>query len=405
MEDIFIARQPIFTDSKHTFGYELLFRSSDYLTKAGIINDEEATSQVIVDGLNLAYRKNKSYKYFINFSAPLLVEGAYEILPKDDVVIEILETVKPDFQVLEACKKLKTKGYMLALDDYVGQEELASFLDLADIIKIDVLNLPFEEVERLAAILKKKNKKILAEKVEDYVVFKFCKDAGFDYFQGFFFSKPELVKGKKLSSSSWNRLNILKELNSSDFNLQRLAEIVKKDVGIVYRLLRYINSSYFSLRQKIDNVQRAITYLGEKKTKQWLMVTLLADFGKTDIKQESVFFAAFRARFLQLIAEHLELTQEEERFFLLGLLSYLDVLLERELKDVLAELPLDKEVYFGLIDTNHPYNAWLELAKEIERGNWSKVSQIAKGKELDIKFCAKLSHEAYDWANSIVESN
>ncbi|WP_456324728.1 EAL and HDOD domain-containing protein [Desulfonauticus submarinus] len=403
LESIFIARQPIFNDKEKILGYEVLFRSCKGLNKAGVIDDEQATSRVIIDGLNLVYQAEKSYKYFINFSEKLLLDKVFELLPKENTVIEILENVTPGPKILEVCNQIKANGYLLAIDDYVGQIEFFPLIKIADIVKVDILALSPTKVKDIVIDLKKQSKILLAEKVETEEQLKFCLNLGFNYFQGFFFSKPEILEGHKLSSSQLSKLDILKELSHSKISFRRLEEIIRKDVAITYRLLKYINSPYFGLRQKVESISRALAYLGEDKLKKWLRVAILADFSADDKKREVVFFSAFRGRFLQLLAKELELGKDkEEKFFLLGLLSYLDVLLGRSLKAILEELPLEDDIVDGLLLLTHPYHIWLDLAEAVERGYWVKIRKVLKILKIEPSLSASVANQAYEWAKSLM---
>jgi len=404
LEEIFIARQPIFNRKEKLWGYELLFRSGKKLNQAGAIDDEVATGQVLVDGFKLAFKEGLNLKYLINFSEKSLLEEHYNLLPSQHVVLEILERVNPTPKLVDCCKKIKKQGYVLAVDDYVGQEEFKNLIAIADIVKVDILELYEWELEEIVTNLKKYKVKLLAEKVETREKFLTCLELGFDYFQGFFFSKPEILEGKKLSSSEVSKLKILKEISKPEISFKGLSEIIKQDINLTYRLIKYINSPYFGFKEKISSLQRALTCLGEKKIKQWLRVVLLADLSTEDRGKEVVFLSAFRGRFLQLLAEKVFGEESGEKFFLLGLLSYLDVLLQKSLSEIVEELFLDEDIKKGLLDPEHPYHQWLVLASYLEKGEWRKVGKQLTFLKIDPTYASECLNAAYLWVNNLLKS-
>lgn len=302
-ESIFVARQPVFLQDETVWGYELLFRSGEE-NFATIADGSQATSSVIADGLTMALEgMDQQSKVLINFPEPLLVEDAGFALPKETCVIEILEDVAANRDTLAAVRRLKEAGYTIALDDYFGQPELKPFTELADIIKIDVLALN-SDPKRIAEAVKKISicgPKILGEKVEDNQTFYALKDMGFSLFQGFFFSKPEIIPGKKLSTNEMTKIQLLSELSKPDFEPKQLAEILQSDPNLSYRLFRYINSVGFGLREKVTSLKRAIDMMGMIQAKQWLRTVVMADLNPAPKAGELAFLAVHRAKFLETI--------------------------------------------------------------------------------------------------------
>lgn len=406
LKEVFVARQPVFDKKENIWGYELLFRTGSKLNEAGKIDDEVATSQVILDGFNLAFESNSNYKYLINFSETSLKEELFKLLPAEHLVVEVLERVNPTAEVFEVCEGIKKQGYLLALDDYIGQEGFEDLVSLADIVKVDVLELYDWELEDLVGKLRKhKNIKLLAEKVEDREKFLFCQQLGFDYFQGFFFSKPQILEGKKLSASELSKLRILKEISKKEVDFKSLSEIIKQDVNLTYRLLKYINSPYFGFIQKTSSIERGLTCLEEQKIKQWLRVIVLADFTAGDAGRELLFLSAFRAKFLQLLASKIFDEEAGEKFFLIGLLSCLDVLLHKPLPEILKELALAEEIVAGLLQKEHPYHKWLLLALALEKGNWQEAALRLKELKIEPELSATCLHEAYEWIKNLLQSS
>jgi len=316
---IFVARQPIFTADMQIWGYELLFRHGENVQAAIFTDGDQATTQVIADGFTLAVRSmRKGARALINFPRNMLLGEAPYVLSPERCVVEILETVQPEAEVMEACRELKENGYTLALDDFVGDPGFEPLCEIADIIKVDILGKKPAEVLEIVKGLRRYKAVLLAEKVENLDMFNVCKRLGFTYFQGYFFSKPEVIPGRKLSASQTTKIKLLKELSESDSELERLVEIIQTDLSISYRLLQYINSARFGLRGKIESIQRAVSMLGRQNLRQWLQVIILSDINSTDKAQELVRISVLRGRFLQLLAGLHPTPFGPDSMFLLG---------------------------------------------------------------------------------------
>ncbi len=285
---IYVARQPIFTDEMNIWGYELLFRHGE--AQSAVFTDGDlATTQVIADGFALGVRgMGSKIKALINFPRNVLIGRSPYVLPSERCVVEILETVLPEDNVMEACRELKANGYTLALDDFVGDPGFEPLCEIADIIKVDILGKTPSDVMSLVNGLKGYKAWLLAEKVESIDMFNVCRHLGFKYFQGYFFSKPEIVPGRKISASQSAKIKLLKELNESEAERSRLVEIIQTDLSISYRLLKYINSARFTLCGKIESIQRAVNMLGQQSLRQWLQVVILSDVNSTGKGQELV---------------------------------------------------------------------------------------------------------------------
>ena len=248
--DIFIARQPIFDIRQNVFAYELLYRSGIKNLYAGI-NGDQASSEVIGSSFLLFGLENLTMgkKAFINFTRKLLEDEVATLLPKESIVVEVLENVEPDKQMLSACIKLKELGYQLALDDFAYDPRFEPFIDLVDIIKVDFLQTSPQDRAALVQRIGNKNIKFLAEKVETKEDFNQALQAGYSYFQGYFFSKPNIVSGKDITSFKLTYLQLLQEIGKPDLDFDELEETIKRDVALSYKLLRYINSAAFSPRE------------------------------------------------------------------------------------------------------------------------------------------------------------
>ncbi len=402
---IFVARQPVFDCGMNVWGYELLFREGGAVNRAEVADDELATQSVIADGYSLAFSGLSGfYMCLVNFSQGLLLENTAQALPPENTVVEILETVEPLPEVLRACRGLQEQGYKIALDDFLGESGLESFLAIADVIKVDILDMDKPRIREVAQMLASYEARLLAEKVETREIFRECREAGFSLFQGFFFSRPEIIPGRKLAVGELSRLELLKELSQEEIYFSQLAEIIHRDVSLTYRLLRYINSASFSFSQHVESIQRALTLLGRKRLQEWLRVVVLTEMGKGDVGKEIVAMSARRGKFLQLLAPDLESDFTAESLFLLGFLSLLDVLLQQPMQDILGDLPLSEELQDALLNPDSPGQKFIQLSRDQERADWAEVGKRIRELGLDAEKTARLNSEARKWADSVLDS-
>ncbi|OEU64831.1 MAG: diguanylate phosphodiesterase [Desulfovibrio sp. S3730MH75] len=404
LESFFVARQPVFTRERAVWGYELLFRNSEHSMTAEVGNEDAATSQVIADGFGLIQEDlAQGQRLLVNFPRNMILSDAADLLPTEICVVEILENVDPDPEVIEALKLLKEQGHTLALDDYIGQEGFEKFVEIADIVKVDCLDLSTGGLEEVVATLSKYDVTLLAEKVEDNEMFVRCLDLGFSLFQGFFFSRPEIIPGKKMSSNNLNRMRILRSISGSEFSVEDLSKAINSDVSISYRLLRFMNSPSFGLPNVVKSIKQAVALIGYRKLAGWLRVILLSDLSSGPAGSELAFLSIKRAKFLELLALDVEqLDLPSESMFLLGLFSLLDVLLGKPMTALLKELPIEDELMSALCGEESNASIWLELVVAFEKANWAVVSSIIEELHLSPLSIAQNHLAAMQWANEIM---
>ncbi len=397
----FIARQPILDAQQEVYAYELLFRSSmDNLFQA--TNGDTATSQLIADsfllfGIETLVGRAKA---FINITERLLLDGAATLLPKHNVVIELLETIEPNEAVIDACRRLAANGYQLALDDFVFAPKYMPLIELAHIIKVDLLESSPSEVAALAKRLQGTKTVLLAEKVETQREFEYSKKAGCSLFQGFFFSKPVIVSRKELPPHKQHYLRLLKEVNSPEMSYDNLTNLVQSDVSLSLRLLRYVNSAVFSLGHEIHSLQHALAYLGEDQIRKWATIMTLGHLAG-DRPEELLRLALIRARFAELVAERSKLANRAGDLFLLGMFSLLDAMLGRPIREMAAELPIAKDLRKALCGELNPLRAVLELILTYEQGDWAGVQMLASQANIAEKELAGIYASAIQYAEEV----
>lgn len=379
--DVFVARQPIFNRHKRIFAYELLFRTS-MANAFPDVDGETATSSLLSSTFMTIGIENISggYKVFINFTEELLLRGTPTLLPKDKILVEILEDVQPSPEIIDACQALQKKGYDLALDDFVFKKNLIPLIKISKIIKVDFRLTPREEIKQLVEALSCYPCKLLAEKVETYEEFQHALSLGFSYFQGYFFSKPEILRNKDISSSQLTIMQLICEVNRIEFNVNTLEKLINRDVSIAYKLLNYLNSAFFSRLQPLTSIRQAIAYLGERGIR--LFVSLVATSHLAANKPDELMKASIvRARFL----EHLggEVKKSSGEFFMLGLFSLIDAMLDNSMEYLIGQLPLTADVSEALISRSGNLFPYLRLVELYEAGEWDEIEVTLTEKDLN----------------------
>lgn len=402
---IFVARQPIFDAQEQVWAYELLFRSSAQAKTAAVTEDDLATASVIADGFSLAFSgMDKSRKAFINFPQRLLLDGSVYAMPKEICVVEVLETITPTPEMVTALRRIKEHGYVIALDDYVGQPGFENVIPLADIVKVEVLGMEPERMRYISADLRRHGCRLLAEKVEDRATYDLTRSFGFSLFQGYFFSRPEMVTGSKVPTPVLAKMRLLRALTGDDYDVRELSHVISSDPSVSYRLLNFINSAAFSLRSKIQSIQQALTLLGKQQIKQWFLAVIVSDFDSSSKVQEAAFSSLQRARYLESMAKLLdERAFPPESLFLMGLFSKLDVLLGQPMNKLLENIPLDKNVEAALLSKPTPYWSWLSLVEDIEIGNWEDVEEFLENRGLDRDTSATNYAESISWTQTLLK--
>ena len=399
--DAYVARQPIFNRRKKIFGYELLFRDAT-ARFAPEIDGDTATSTVLGNtffniGIDTLIGGKKS---FINFTENLLVRKVPLLLPMKGTVVEILEDVQPTPELIAACREMVDKGYMLALDDFTYSPELRPLIDLAQIIKFDFRLSSIDQIEAyLQQIPRRNGLHILAEKIETYEEFKHAKEMGFDYFQGFFFCKPELVKGKQISGSQLNLLQIMAEVNRADFEFSRLERLIAPDVNLSYKLLRYINSAFFAKAQQITSIQQALVYMGEAEIRRFVSLIAMSNLakGKPD---ELIRVSCIRGKFCELLGTLAGARGASGELFTLGMFSLIDAIVDQPMTSVMKELPLSERIKNALCYRRGELVGFLGLMENYEKGRWALVGRLADALNISRDKLPEQYLQACRWANT-----
>ncbi|MFT7505925.1 MAG: EAL and modified HD-GYP domain-containing signal transduction protein, partial [Gammaproteobacteria bacterium] len=346
----FAARQPILDVNKNVYGYELLFRTgADNVFPD--IDQEKATSKMI-EGLqfDLGLDKISSGKFaFINFTEESIIKSYPRLLPKDKVVIEILETVNPTDEIYTELKELYDEGYVIALDDFIHNEQWERFYEICKIIKVDCLNILEDELTEIASLQKRHpHILLLAEKVESYQEFTRYLDLGFDLFQGYFFSKPELMTNASMSSSQALLSSLLTEITKDQPNIKLITSKLEMDAGLSFKVLRYTQSPLFKRAGKIESIRHAVIMLGEAELERIIMLLFAASLGH-DKPNELIKLSMHRAKFCESLAVISRTKDNISSAFLVGMLSLVDAMLDASIEDLIGNMPLSDSIKKALL--------------------------------------------------------
>ncbi len=379
-QHILLARQPIFDVDIRVSAYELLFRS-DNTANANVFDGDSATSQVFLNAFNELDISEvvQHHPAYINFTRNLILNPPP--FDKKRFVIEVLEDIEADQELVDHLQKLKDAGYTIALDDFVYDAKWDPALKIADIVKIDVLAFDEEEIKRHVALLKPFDVTLLAEKVETHEMFHFCKSLGFTLFQGYFLSKPEQVKGRKVPANKLVVLNLLTQLQNPNAELGKIAAVIAKDPVLSVKLIKLVNSAAFSGRREITSLQHAVSMLGLRQVKSW--ATLLSLSTMADKPNALSMLAMTRAKMAQLLAECFTNSTDSDAYFTTGLLSNLDAFFDVELQEIVSSMPLSPLVVDGLLRGNGPIGTVINTVIAYEQAQWDKLD-IAALEKLNI---------------------
>lgn len=373
-----VARQPILDHRQRVFGYELLLRP-DVAVNACDLPNAEATLELIGDILMLhelaALADNR--RAFVNVTRADLLAGHAHYLPHEQVVIEVLESVAPDAEVLAALLELRRADYTVALDDVTDPQRLQAFAGHVDIAKVDLSLSDRPMQRRLLQAIKALRIKAVAEKVETKAEFRELASLGFDYFQGYFFARPEVVQRRDAPAGGWSQLRLLQALHRAEFDMNEVELAIEQEPAFAYKLLRYLNSPAFGFRSDIHSIRHAIMLLGEREVQRWLCIMAVSTMAGNQ-SPEVALTAVRRAMFCEELAGCGSVSVEREKMFLVGLLSTLDSILDRPRAEILMQLPLDPEIASALLSGECRMGAALRLVEAYDCANWNRVDELAR---------------------------
>lgn len=382
MLDLFVGRQPIYRKDLSLYAYELLFRGHANSSSANVVDNDEATSQVLYNtfveiGLNNIIGEHRA---FVNLTERFLM-GEYP-LPgeKKRLVLEILEHVRVTPALVDAVKDLKKQGYKIALDDFIYRPELKPLIPIADIIKIDLMALSQDQLRRYVELLRDRtDAKLLAEKVETQQEYELCQELGFEFYQGYYFSKPNIVKDTVIPHNKITVLQLISRIQDPKLDMDTLDRIISMDASLSYKLLKLINSVSFNLSKEVDSIKSALILMGIDQVKNWATMLALSKF--SDKPDELLVMALMRANMSYDLAQKLG-ANNPDSYFTAGMLSILDTLLDQPMSVIVEQLPLSAEISDALLEHSGSVGQVVSCVIDYEHGEWDAILQDSTNEEV-----------------------
>lgn len=400
MNDIFIGRQAIYDKELKVTAYELLSRSNANNNEAFITeqNANQATTIVMLNALTEIglHQLVGDHPAFINLTYDFLIgECAIPDL-HSQLVLEILEDIEVTDELVSAVQKLSDSGYMIALDDFIYHEKMLPLVEIADIIKIDILQLDEQAIRDHVKKLRKFNVRLLAEKVETLEEYELCKELGFEYFQGYFFCKPKIVEGHRAPANRMTIVNLLAQLQDPNVEIEKLEELVSQDLALSYKLLKYINSAAFALQRDVDSIHHAIVMLGLNTIRSLANLMLMS---KIDDKPHQLLaIAIIRARMCEELGVVIN-KKLKDTFFTAGLFSVIDALMDTTMEDIISQLPLSSDLKVALLEQEGIIGEALKCCIAFERADWENVSF----QNIDKTIIQQAYFNAVIWSNNAMK--
>ncbi|MDU0352882.1 EAL domain-containing protein [Paraglaciecola aquimarina] len=400
----FIARQPILDIDKDVFAYELLFRDGVNNSYPSI-EKSEATNKLLTQNCRtLALDEiSCSKKSFINFQPETLLQKLHSSLNPENVVVELSTDGDPVTSLLDSCKQVKEMGFTIAIDNCRVESQWSKILPFIDMVKVDTSKSNVTHISENLKQFVDANVRLIADKVNTHDDFNICRDVGFDYFQGYFFSKPESIPHQNLPTSKLTLIELMGASSSATFDVENINRVIEHDVGLSYMLLRFINNPTINKRYKITSLRHALNYMGEVEIKKFIALLALTNLSD-DKPLELLHLSLVRAKFCDLIGVEKNLGNNPPTAFLVGLFSMLDALLDQDMQILMEKLPLIEDVKVALCGGQNELSMYLMLVQAFESGNWLKVIRSAKILDLEQKLLHSLFNEAILWGNGVKRS-
>ena len=397
MEKAFVGRQPIYRDGVEVFAYELLSRQSE-LNQAAFTDGDKATAQLLLNtfvdiGLDQVVGSNLA---FVNVTRNFVLSDYCASLPKDRIVLEIVGDTVVDEPSLSALSKLSKAGYSIALDNFVYRDDLRPIVEVSHIVKIDVQALDRETIAAQARTLREFKVKLLAQKVETHEDYEYCKSLGFDYYQGYFFCKPQIVSETKIPFNRLSTLHLLAKLQDPKITIDDLEKAVGQDLAVSYRILRYLNSPIQAMPRKIESLRHAIGLVGTRLICNWASLILLEAIEEKP--RELMITTMVRAHMCQQLGSAMH-QKNLDQFFTVGLLSLIDAIVDRPMAEALNALPLVDEVKDALLQKKGRMGEALNCVQAYERCDWEQTACA----NLDEKKIREAYLSSLTWTRTVTE--
>ena len=400
MPEIFIGRQPIYNRDLGIFAYELMSRESRSSKQDSDIRSDDMTSSRLILGafLDIGIEKLVNDNVaFIRLAEQNLRNNSFPPLSTENIILKIPDYIKVDGELIEGTHRLRKKGYRLAIDNYLVHQHLQPLAEFAHIIDINIQQMNVEEVSAHVKQLRDNHSTLLADHVRTYDEYELCRDLGFDYIQGYFLSRPKIMSGASMSDNQMTIMNLLSILHNPETDIDTIDNVISKDVGLSYKILKLINSAFFSRANEIESIRHAIVMLGRKQLCSW--ASMMALTGLDYKPREQVRIALTRAKNCELLAEHAQLTALDS-FFTIGMFSALDLLMDQSLENLITPLPLTDNIIGALLNREGKFGQALNCTLAQETSDWVNI----RFDQLDEQQLANINMTALNWADEVLKA-
>ncbi|UNT56409.1 EAL and HDOD domain-containing protein [Lysinibacillus capsici] len=404
--EVFIGRQPIFNLHEQVVAYELLYRSKN-VNAFPMVDSDAATIDVLVNSfLSIGFEEvTKGKPGFVNFTENLLMSSIHEFLNPSQVVIEILEDVPLTSQLVERVIELKKQGFQIALDDFMMDDQVKVYDELfeqIDYIKVDFLASSI--VKRMEIENKVKEKfphiQLLAEKVETRHQFEVAKSSGYVLFQGYFFEQPQIIRATDIPANAIQYIHIISLLKEEEPNIHLLAENIERDISLTYKLLQMINNSSKRSKSKVRSIKQAIVLLGVSNLRKWIYLLAMREIdidADSDLFKEVMCTSLFRAKVCEKLAK-LAYKKNFSEYFLVGMFSLIDTLLQRPMNVILQQLPFSEDITNTILGFETEMTPYLEFSIALSKLDWLRLEELAVQLNIQLVDIDLLYYEAIEWA-------
>jgi EAL and modified HD-GYP domain-containing signal transduction protein len=395
----YVARQPIMNLRGHTHGYELLFRNgpeADPNPGADVAARTMLDNAVIfgLEGLT------NGLPAFVNCTAESLTEDLVLVLAPQMTVLGIPGSLEMTPRLLECCRKLKSRGFRLALEDFSWKADMRPVAELADYIRMDFNRFGMAQWHYLRG-LSDAAPAMVAKRVETQEDYRKACEAGFTLFQGSYFFHPVLLKKRKVPANRLLHFEIVRLLHHDPIDVPQISRLVLRDASLTYRLLRLVNSPLYAIQQEVRSIEAAIIALGEDTLRRIVSLAVLSELNGHEAP-EILLMALSRARFCELAAGPCRLDPQEQ--YLLGMLSLVPAMLRMPMEELTPSLPLRAEICEALQGTMNPERSLLDWLESHERGDWDLCDLIALSIGLNRERLMQCYAESVAWAGAALRS-
>jgi c-di-GMP-related signal transduction protein len=401
--NIYVARQPILNSAGKVYAYELLFR--DGIENVFRSSDPDLASLSVMSNAFVSIGIDDltgGKRAFVNFTGALLERQVPALAPRALLGVEIPNNIVPTESLVKACRELKRKGYVLALDNFVPGSGQEALVELAGIIKVNFLDTSAAQRRQVRARLDLSGARFLASRVESISQYDEARDADYSYFQGYYFAEPVVTRASTVPTYSVTALELLSEVRKPEPEFDTIADIVAHDPGLSYRVLRLVNSAAFRLQTEITSIKRALIMMGMNEIKEWFPALIMTTLTR-EKPDELVIMSVVRARFAEILAKESSLPGRSGELFLTGLFSSIDAMLDRPMEEVISELSLPVDAQKALLGKDGPFTPLCRLVLAYEQGLWDQVTTLAGQAGVDERVLPGAYAAAVSWAREFCE--